>query len=162
MTGISKGTYIPTIKNKLIKVEELKQGDTIYALSKEGNIVEDKVKSVDKVEDTSKQILMVEFYNNSYITLSPEQEMITLEGKSRKAEKIDIGEHVMPFNLKEKNNIQAEFNPDSYFIVKRMKRIDKDELYQVQTKGKQQGICVVTSMVKDSTPNDFGGCFVKS
>lgn len=145
---IWKNTPIPLLDGRIITIEELakeyENGKVNYVHSiqdKTQQIVPGKVAWCGK-NYTAKQMIKVTLDDGGYVVLAPEHEFIMRDGSKKRADKVCVGESVMPFYTeyeafkKGKNNTYLKvFNPNSgkYEFMHRMvgacleKPSEKDE-----------------------------------
>lgn len=137
-------TPIPLLDGRTITIEDLakeyKNGKTNYVYSVQDNsksIVPGKVVWCGK-NYTANKMVKITLDDDTYMVMAPEHEVVMRDGTKKRADKISIGESVMPFYRKDEplnNSLKAEYekiyNPNSglYEFTHRLvgKELDKHD-----------------------------------
>lgn len=121
-----KKTPIPLLDGRTITIEDLakeyENGKTNYVYSIQDDtkqIVPGKVAWCGK-NYTSKQMIKITLDDNSYMVMAPEHEVVMRNGNKKRADKLTIGESVMPFYRKDeplgfklKADYEKIYNPNN-------------------------------------------------
>lgn len=123
-----KKTPIPLLDGRTITIEDLakeyENGKTNYVYSIQDNtlqVVSGKVVWCGK-NYTAKSMIKITLDDDTYMVMAPEHEIIMRDGTKKRADKVVIGESVMPFHTENYN-------------IKSIEYIDGDDVYCMTVQG---------------------------
>ena len=171
---VHKSTPIPLTDGRVITIEELAKEyedgkkNKVYSIQKNtGNVVEGNVVWCGKTGHPE-ELYKVTFYNGTHMILAAEHEVMMIDGKMRRADKIKIDEEVMPFSMVRKDNKHYKLIPTEYCIVAQIQRIPGDDVYCMtvegdtpQTKDDRHNFALLTRC-ENNEINETVGCFVSN
>lgn len=172
-----KKTPIPLLDGRTITIEDLakeyENGKENYVYSIQDDtkqIVSGKVVWCGK-NYTANTMVKVTLDDGSYVVLAPEHEFIMRDGSKKRADKLEIGESVMPFyrnsNPKREKGSIDEYtnNIDSDLTVANVEYIYGDDVYCMTVVGpngeEDRHNFALRSFIGDDEWND-SGCFVSN
>lgn len=171
---VHKSTPIPLTDGRVITIEELAKEyedgkkNKVYSIQKNtGNVVEGNVVWCGKTGHPE-ELYKVTFYNGTHMILAAEHEVMMIDGKMRRADKLKIDEEVMPFSMVRKDNKHDKLMPTEYCIVEQIQRIYGDDVYCMtvegdtpQTKDDRHNFALLTRC-ENNEINEYVGCFVSN
>lgn len=169
-----KKTPIALTDGRTITIEDLaneyEAGKENYVYSvqdKTQDIVEGKVVWCGKTGCPEK-LYKICFYNRTHMILAGEHEVMLINGKMKRADKLIPGEELMPFSSERKDNKHIPTNPREYCVIKEIETIEGDDVYCMTVEGDTKATkndrhnFALYTFNEDGSINNNGGCFVSN
>lgn len=169
-----KKTPIPLLDGRTITIEELakeyEKGKTNYVYSIQDDtlqIVPGKVVWCGK-NYTPNKMVKITLDDDTYMVMAPEHEIVMRDGTKKRADKVIVGETVMPFYKEDKvfnEHLQNKYDSNNDKKVTNIEYIDGDDVYCMTVQGlngeDDRHNFALRTFQEDGTWCD-NGCFVSN
>jgi hypothetical protein len=176
---VHKDTPIPLLDGRIITIEELakeyENGKENYVYSvQDGShaIVPGKVAWCGK-NYTAKELIKVTLDDGGYIILAPEHEFIMRDGTKKRADKVCVGDSVMPFyrhyisfsNINFATNLPD--NQEQYGKINKIENVGGNDVYCMTVTGNhgeddRHNFAVLGRGIEQKVHEKLSGCFVSN